>query len=66
MISHLLRRHAITENSPALTENTDFANSLMNKMVEKVEELIRQRDHFHAQACVHRMFCIGHVLNLAV
>lgn len=30
MISHLLRQHAITENSPASAENNGFANPLMN------------------------------------
>lgn len=38
----------------------------MIKMVEKVEELIRQSHHFHSQARIYRMFCVGHVLNLAV
>jgi hypothetical protein len=44
---------------------TDNA-SYMLRMVEKVEEMVRQSHHFHAQACVHRMFCIGQVLNLTL
>jgi hypothetical protein len=44
---------------------TDNAGNMV-KMVEKVEEIIRQNDHSRAQPCVHRMFCIGHVLNLTV
>lgn len=44
---------------------TDNASNML-RMVEKVEEIIRQSGHFYAQACVYWMFCIGHVLNLTV
>ena len=39
MISHLLRRHGITEHSPARTANTDFATPLMNSYFQRLPSI---------------------------
>lgn len=39
IISHLLRRHAITENSPARVENNAFAVPLMNSFFSRPQKI---------------------------
>jgi hypothetical protein len=39
MIAHLVRQHAITENSPARAENDVFANPLMNSFFPRLQNI---------------------------